>query len=69
MIKVFIAGVITGSIVPLLADNVRLYRQCRDLNDKLERAERELKRRSNFKSRRSGKIVDKDGVEYPIGFY
>ena len=69
MIKTFLASVITGSIVPLLADNVRLYRQCSDLNDKLERAERELKRKSNFKTPRSGKIVDKNGMEYPIGFY
>ena len=69
MIKTFLAGVLTGSIVPLLADNVRLYRQCRDLNDKLEWAERKLKRQSNFKSHRSGMIIDKNGVEYPIGFH
>lgn len=68
MIK-FIVGVATGSIIPLLADNLKLYRECRDLRFKLDRAEHELKMRSNTKTFRSSRIIGKDGVEYPIGFH
>ena len=76
---VFVAGVVTGSVIPLLVDNYQLYKRGKDLTQelnytkqKLQRAEKELERRPPYQPRfgtpRNGKIVYKDYPDYPIGF-